>query len=491
MERIEGQVVDSQELAKQALGWITCSKRPLTTLELQHALAVEIGRSSLDEENLSEIEEVVSVCAGLVTIDEESGIIRLVHYTTQEYFERTWISWFPHAQDDIAKTCATYLLFSAFQSGTCDTDHEFDVRLESNPLYDYAARNWAYYAGAASTEPEELILEFLQNDAAVSASNQGMMALHGYGRLTYSHYGPREMRGEHLAAYFGLEKAMTALLKRGHNPDSRDSNSWTPLSWAARSGHGSLVTLLLATAAVDVNSSDSKGWTPLLLAVEQNRKNVVKLLLATAGVDVNWKNMHSKTPLSLAVDHRHIEIAKLLLATASIDVNSKDHYRETPLFGAIYNRDTEMVELLLTAAGINVHCKNLAGETPLFIASGQGDEKIAELLLATAGVDVNSKYTSGETLLSKAAWNGRDAVVELLLAIPGVDANSKNDKNETPLSLAAWQGEEKIVGLLLATAGVDVNCENSGGETPLSIATSRNHQGIAKLLKSRGARTGK
>lgn len=84
MERIEGQLADSQELAKQALGWITCSKRPLTTLELQHALAVEIGQSSLDEDNLPEIDDVVSVCAGLVTIDEGSGIIRLVHYTTQE-----------------------------------------------------------------------------------------------------------------------------------------------------------------------------------------------------------------------------------------------------------------------------------------------------------------------------------------------------------------------------------------------------------------------
>jgi hypothetical protein len=63
--------------------------------ELQHALAVEVGEAELDEENLPEIEDIVSVCAGLVTIDEESGIIRLVHYTTQEYFERTQRQWFP------------------------------------------------------------------------------------------------------------------------------------------------------------------------------------------------------------------------------------------------------------------------------------------------------------------------------------------------------------------------------------------------------------
>ena len=75
MERIEDQNEDSRELAKQVLSWITCTRRPLTTLELRHALAVEIGESKLDEDNLSEIEDIVSVCAGLVTVDDESDII--------------------------------------------------------------------------------------------------------------------------------------------------------------------------------------------------------------------------------------------------------------------------------------------------------------------------------------------------------------------------------------------------------------------------------
>lgn len=70
MERIEGQIIDSQELAKQVLSWIVCSKRPLTTLELQHALGVEVGESELDEENLPELKNMVSVYAGLATVDE-------------------------------------------------------------------------------------------------------------------------------------------------------------------------------------------------------------------------------------------------------------------------------------------------------------------------------------------------------------------------------------------------------------------------------------
>ena len=89
MERIVGQEGGLRELVKKVLSWVTCAKRPLTTLELQHALAVEIGTSELDEENLPEIEDMVSLCAGLVTVDRESNVIRLVHYTTQQYFERT------------------------------------------------------------------------------------------------------------------------------------------------------------------------------------------------------------------------------------------------------------------------------------------------------------------------------------------------------------------------------------------------------------------
>jgi hypothetical protein len=144
MRRIEGQVLDQEELAKQVLSWITCAQRPLTTSEIQHALAVEVGEPELDEDSLPQIEDMVSVCAGLVRVDEVSSIIRLFHYTAQEYFERTQKDWFPTAETDITKTCVTYLSFSVFNSGICATDEEFKERLQSNRLYDYAARNWGH-----------------------------------------------------------------------------------------------------------------------------------------------------------------------------------------------------------------------------------------------------------------------------------------------------------------------------------------------------------
>ena len=119
MERIRGQEAGFRQLAENVLSWITCAKRPLATSELQHALAVEVGEPEVDEENLPQIEDMVSVCAGLVTVDEESGIIRLVHYTIQEYFKQIQERWFLNAETDIMKVCITYLLFHAFKSGFC------------------------------------------------------------------------------------------------------------------------------------------------------------------------------------------------------------------------------------------------------------------------------------------------------------------------------------------------------------------------------------
>jgi hypothetical protein len=99
-------------------------KEVLTVLELQHALAIEVGKPKPDEENLPDIEDIVSTCAGLVVVDEGSNIIRLVHYTTPEYFERTWNSWFSNAQSDITVACVTYLSYHDFGTGFCLTDKE-------------------------------------------------------------------------------------------------------------------------------------------------------------------------------------------------------------------------------------------------------------------------------------------------------------------------------------------------------------------------------
>jgi hypothetical protein len=102
--------------------------------ELQHALAVEPDDKAIDEKALVDETLRISVCAGIVTIDEESNVIRLVHYTTEEYFERKRLDKFPRGQTSIAMTCLTYPSFDAFKVGYASSDKEMEIRLKEYPL---------------------------------------------------------------------------------------------------------------------------------------------------------------------------------------------------------------------------------------------------------------------------------------------------------------------------------------------------------------------
>jgi len=186
IERIEGQLPEECELAKSVLSWITYAERQLTTKELSHALAVEAGESELDEDNIPDIDDMISVCAGLVAVDEESDVIRLVHYTTQEYFERVREAWIPKAQEEIASTCLSYLSFHTFDSGHCYSDEDFKRRITQNPFLDYAARYWGNHALTVQQTIEKLALPFLRNMNQVSCSNQ-VMSVPNYEYGGYSH----------------------------------------------------------------------------------------------------------------------------------------------------------------------------------------------------------------------------------------------------------------------------------------------------------------
>ncbi|KAH6623453.1 hypothetical protein F5144DRAFT_472951, partial [Chaetomium tenue] len=176
MERINGQKPGLTRLAMDVLAWVTCARRPLTVVELQHALALEAGEPDLDEDNLPQTEDMAAVCAGLVVVDEESGIIRLVHYTAQEYFEwaQTQGKWFPDPGRDIAVACVTYLSFDVFSSGCCHSDQELEERLRSNPLYNYASCHWGYHACKYPAESVGVI-EFLEDEKKVEAASQVCM----------------------------------------------------------------------------------------------------------------------------------------------------------------------------------------------------------------------------------------------------------------------------------------------------------------------------
>ncbi|KAJ7659529.1 hypothetical protein B0H17DRAFT_954642, partial [Mycena rosella] len=114
MERIDRQSEDDRNIARLILIWISNAKRLLSISELQEALAVEPGDTTFDSDNILDVDIMLSVCAGLVTVDQTDHIVRLVHYTAQQYLDSVQASRFPQAQVDITTTCLAYLSFEMF-----------------------------------------------------------------------------------------------------------------------------------------------------------------------------------------------------------------------------------------------------------------------------------------------------------------------------------------------------------------------------------------
>jgi ankyrin repeat protein len=487
MKRINDQGSRIRGIAKQILGWIVHAKRPLSTAELRHALAVRQDTAKLDEDFLPSVQTIQSVCAGLVIADEQSKIIRLVHYTTQEYFEHKWTAWFPDAHKDITNACVTYLSFDQFNTGFCQSNEVLEERLQTNALYDYAARFWGSHASKAHTENDG-ILKLLRNKAKVSAASQVMISAKRY--LETDLLEPTQLTGLHVAAYFGLEQATNGLLDSESDPDDavdlKDRGGQTPLLLAAKHGHELVVKALLNTNQVNINSQNNLEATPLLLAAMNGHDAVVKLLLDTGLADVNAKNKDKDTPLLWAAMNGHDAVVKLLLDTGLADVNAKNKDKDTPLLWAAMNGHDAVVKLLLDTGLADVNAKDKDKNTPLLLAAMDGHDAVVKLLLDTGLADVNAKDKDKETPLLLAATNGYDAVVKLLLNTGLADVNAKDENKRTPLLLAVMNGYDAVVKLLLDIGLAEVNAKTEDEETPLFWAAKYGHKAVVKLLLDTG-----
>ncbi|KAG6357440.1 hypothetical protein INS49_013317 [Diaporthe citri] len=71
MKRISDQSESDYKLAQQVLAWLVHAKRPISEIDLEAALAVELGERYLDPDNIVPVMELLSLCAGLVALDKE------------------------------------------------------------------------------------------------------------------------------------------------------------------------------------------------------------------------------------------------------------------------------------------------------------------------------------------------------------------------------------------------------------------------------------
>lgn len=172
--RIQSQAEPDNTLGMIVLQWISHSKRPLKIDELRHALAVEWDDDEdlpqdFDDGNLLDPESIVDVCAGLVVIEPQSKVIRLVHFTTEEFFRSSPGGvLFPDADAQISRTCLAYLSFDTLRDERCASGKAMDDRMQQFQFLDYAVSYWSeHLRGEPERIHEQLALHFLNSQGNV------------------------------------------------------------------------------------------------------------------------------------------------------------------------------------------------------------------------------------------------------------------------------------------------------------------------------------
>ncbi|KAI9685167.1 MAG: hypothetical protein M1822_004754 [Bathelium mastoideum] len=460
MQRIKGQVPGRKSLALQILSWIIHARRPLTPRELRYALATEHNSQRLDREKLSSTHDLVSVCAGLIVADRQSNIIRLVHYTTQIFFQKNQDLYFLDSHADMGLTCMTYLSFDVFDTGYCRTRKCYNTRLKQNPFYKCAATSWSYHVGHGSLETSSLTLQLFGSKSKVSAVAQFMMS-EDFVRPTYNSQG-EEWNGvtsEHIAAHLGFCGLMAYLQRLpGFDVNKSDTMGCTALWYASAGGHAAMVDLLVKAGAL---LNNSLGPCPLTVACGGGHYEVVQALLKRGSI-VNAKEIWGTTAVVRSSPHiyDHQKFRMLLLENAKRNTRSRWQQKAHPVPSRL-NRD-DIVEWRYEE-GDNDSKMRIWGPTALFEASAAGHIAIVQTLL-NHGAAVNQRTWWGATALSEASGAGHIQIVRMLLD-HGANAKERYRWNAHPLYEAAVAGYDQIVRMLLENgANVklpnDVNCYN-------------------------------
>ncbi|KAJ6568602.1 ankyrin repeat-containing domain protein [Mycena capillaripes] len=488
MQRIKAQNDEDQTTAHSVLTWVANAKRPLSVSEITVALAIEPGARQLDEENSLDIEIILAVCAGLVIVDEELDVVRLVHYTTQEYLDSIKAEQFPNAQTEITRTLLTFLTFDGFP----EPSWKF---WKLPPLLEYSQYSLAHAAGkpegflrcapqwkqtmeeAWESPPWDFPVWPSQPSALWIAAAANLLDIAKFLLEAEPMNKHPDGSGISIASYYGHFEMVRLLVENGADVNTPIKRYGTPLTAASEAGHDAIVRLLLKNGA-DANVHSRLYGFVLHAALAKKQEKIAQLLIEN-GADVNLQGPHGSA-LTTASWYGTENIVSLLLKRG-VEINVRGGLHDLALHTAVAKKHEKIARLLIEN-GADV---NLQGEHggALTTASWHGMKNIVSLLLER-GADVNACCQRYGFALHIGFYKKHEEIVRLLIQ-NGADVNSQREHGGA-LTTASWYGMENIVVLLLEQ-GADINARGGPYDFALHTALAKKHGRIARLLIENGA----
>jgi hypothetical protein len=399
---------DQHNHVQATLALVCFARRPLSVVEIQHALSVDGSYGFSDHKaeislRVASIDEdwLFSHCGGLVEVGESGQRVQFIHQTAYEFLLRA-APWNTLSKEEprlpcpqsvhnwLAEACIGYIKLSHHTEKNRIERKCF--RDESDGFLDYAVVYWIEHLKLADvpSTAHSTILKRLDWPSTRVLGHWAHLHQKKIGDGTSSEYWG--WTALHVSAAFGLHSLALAIREAESSNlaqwDIGDANGRTPLSLAAEQGNLDLVKFLL-NASAGINTRDIRyGLSPLQWAALEGRRSTVELLLKN-GAEVNVSDSSGTTSyctaLSVAAARGHKQIVQLLLENgADVDLFGLKNGWTALNLSAGYGHKA-VVELLIDWGAdpnvVNPYTK----QTPLYYATAGGHHDVIRLLLEHGG----------------------------------------------------------------------------------------------------------
>ena len=202
-----------------------------------------------------------------------------------------------------------------------------------------------------------------------------------------------------IAASYGHDVILQALLEAGANPNVRCKQQLTALHYAIQ-GREVFSTKTLLRYGADPSAKDEQGWMPLHHAAWDGAGGYVEYLVK-AGADVNARVPTGESALQIALERANVNTARALVSMgADMKVKWAKSGATTLMLAMELKNSTELVKQLLVK-GVDVNAVPKNGLTAFYTAVAMDDVALMELLVQY-GAKINEPSSKWKTALEVA-----------------------------------------------------------------------------------------
>lgn len=354
MQRVIKQSKDLANMALQTLMILTTARRPLTANELCCALAIDLDEldDGFDEDNIPDIDCVLSSCAGMVVCETQTlpirqsrldnisdntspstpgqtgnSLVKLAHKSIQDYLSFTQSKWFPHAEPRMAAICRIFL-----------QEWKQDKIQRETPFLNYASDHWGYHHVVKDSVTPNKATD-TEIDVQIPRQNSFPLIVKQAG----DHFGIRQLaleledQGVTLLFWACEENNINVLeiflslipesftkpipqVRRIGDVDKECESPWCPVHGGAHldiyPGCGDLVPAACTSALRETRMID----VAMLIAATCDRHLIAEILLSH-GAAFTHRDMDGFTALGIAAWKGHSNMLSWILGQDSVEVN--------------------------------------------------------------------------------------------------------------------------------------------------------------------------